>query len=62
MIVYENLRGVWAGRGGGLVRPGRHIQYSEDTPLNNLFVTMLNQMGATTDTFNDSTGHLPFLS
>ena len=58
----ENLPILLAGRGGGLVRPSRHIQYSEDTPLNNLFVTMLNQMGATTDTFNDSTGHLPFLS
>ena len=56
----ENLPILLAGRGGGLVRPGRHIQYSEDTPLNNLFVTMLNQMGATTDTFNDSTGHLRF--
>ena len=46
------------------IRPGltRHIQYSGDTPLNNLFVTMLNQAGATTDSFNDSTGTLPFLS
>ncbi|MDP7050024.1 MAG: DUF1552 domain-containing protein [Verrucomicrobiota bacterium] len=58
----ENLPIVLAGRGGGLIRPGRHIQYSGDTPLNNLFVTMLNQAGATTDTFNDSTGTLPFLT
>ena len=58
----ENLPIVLAGRGGGWIRPGRHIQYSGDTPLNNLFVTMLNQAGATTDTFNDSTGTLPFLS
>ena len=58
----ENLPIVLAGRGGGWIRPGRHIQYSGDTPLNNLFVTMLNQAGATTDSFNDSTGKLPFLS
>ena len=58
----ENLPIVLAGRGGGWSRPGRHIQYSGDTPLNNLFVTMLNQAGATTDSFNDSTGMLPFLS
>ncbi|MEC8989446.1 MAG: DUF1552 domain-containing protein, partial [Verrucomicrobiota bacterium] len=58
----ENLPIVLAGRGGGWIRPGRHIQYSGDTPLNNLFVTMLNQAGATTDSFNDSTGTLPFLS
>ena len=58
----ENLPILLAGRGGGWIRPGRHIQYSGDTPLNNLFVTMLNQAGATTDSFNDSTGTLPFLS
>ena len=58
----ENLPIVLAGRGGGWIRPGRHIQYSGDTPLNNLFVPMLNQAGATTDSFNDSTGTLPFLS
>ena len=58
----ENLPVLLAGRGGGLIQPGRHIQYSEDTPLNNLFVSMLNQMGATTNSFNDSTGSLPFLS
>ena len=58
----ENLPILLAGRGGGLIQPGRHIQYSEDTPLNNLFVSMLNQMGATTNSFNDSTGSLPFLS
>jgi len=58
----ENLPIVLAGRGGGWIRPGRHIQYSGDTPLNNLFATMLNQAGATTSSFNDSTGTLPFLS
>ncbi len=58
----ENLPIVLAGRGGGLVQPGRHIQYREDTPLNNLFVSMLNQMGANTSSFNDSTGSLPFLT
>ncbi len=58
----ENLPIVLAGRGGGLVQPGRHIQYREDTPLNNLFVSMLNQMGANTNSFNDSTGSLPFLT
>jgi hypothetical protein len=58
----ENLPVILAGRGGGWIRSGRHIQYSDDTPLNNLFVTMLNQAGATTSSFNDSTGPLPFLS
>ncbi|GIT05526.1 MAG: hypothetical protein CM1200mP29_09370 [Verrucomicrobiota bacterium] len=45
----------------GWIRPGRQSSILE-TPANNLFVTMLNQAGATTDSFNDSTGTLPFLS
>ncbi|MDP7293266.1 MAG: DUF1552 domain-containing protein, partial [Verrucomicrobiota bacterium] len=58
----ENLPVILAGHGGGWIRSGRHIQYSGDTPLNNLFVTMLNQAGATAESFNDSTGPLPFLT
>ena len=58
----ENLPVILAGHGGGWIRSGRHIQYSGDTPLNNLFVTMLNQAGATVESFNDSTGPLPLLT
>jgi hypothetical protein len=43
---------------GGLLKGGRHLKYSE-TPMTNLLVTMLDKLGAPTDTLGDSTGRLP---
>jgi hypothetical protein len=45
-----------AGRAGGSIRPGRHLQLPKETPLNNLFVSMLERMGAATPQIGDSTG------
>jgi hypothetical protein len=53
-----NLPIILAGKGGGLVRPGRHISYPEGTPLTNLFLTMLNGAGVHMDQLGDSTGQL----
>lgn len=36
----------------------RFLKFSEDVPLSNLFVTMLNQMGLETESFVDSTGEM----
>jgi hypothetical protein len=54
----ENLPIIVAGKGGGTIRPGRHIRYPEETPLNNLFISMMERMGVHTDTFGDATGKL----
>jgi len=54
----ENLPIVLAGKGGGTIRTGRHVRYPEETPLNNLFISMMERMGVHTDTFGDSTGKL----
>jgi hypothetical protein len=54
----ENLPILLAGRAGGTIQPGRHIRYSQETPMSNLFVSMLNRVGARTDWFGDSTGEL----
>jgi hypothetical protein len=51
-----------AGRGGGTIRPGRHLRFKKETPLNNLFLSMLDRMDASTETLGDSTGRLPFLA
>ncbi len=40
---------------------GRYLQYSEDVPLSNLFVTMLERMQLPVTSFQDSTGGLPEL-
>ena len=45
------------GRGMGL-QPGRFLQFGEETPLSNLFVTALDRMGVETEGFADSTGEM----
>ncbi|HIL70963.1 MAG TPA: DUF1552 domain-containing protein, partial [Verrucomicrobia bacterium] len=58
----EDLPIILAGRGGGTLLPGRHVRYANETPLTNLFLSLLNRMNVETDYFGDSTGHLPFLN
>lgn len=58
----ENLPVVMAGRGGGSILPGRHLRYSQETPLCNLYVSMLNRVGVSTQFFGDSTGSLRWLN
>jgi hypothetical protein len=52
----DNLPIVLAGRGGGKIKPGRHIACPKNTPLCNLYVSMLDQMGTPVESFGDSTG------
>ena len=54
----ENLPVLLAGQGGGIVRTGRHVRYERETPMNNLFLSMLDGIGASTDALGDSTGRL----
>jgi hypothetical protein len=48
-----------AGRGRGTVRPGQHLKLPLDTPLNNLWVSVLGAMDTPTRAFGDSTGPIP---
>lgn len=57
----ENLPVLLAGRGGGTIDPGRHVRYPEETPMCNLFMTMLDRIGAPAPFIGDSTGTLPGL-
>jgi hypothetical protein len=58
---HDNLPTILAGRGGGTLTPGRHLQVSE-TPSANLYVAMLKRMGVPTTRFGDSTGDLEIMS
>jgi hypothetical protein len=49
---------ILAGSGGGRLAPGRHVLLAEEQPMANLFVTMLDIVGAPVDTFGDATGRL----
>ena len=47
-----------AGKGGGSLKMGRHLRYARETPVNNLWLAMLDRMGAPTEKLGDSTGVL----
>ncbi len=53
---HHNLPIVLAGGGGGTIRTGRHIKTSSETPLNNLFLSMLDRVGADVESVGDSKG------
>jgi hypothetical protein len=59
---HDNLPVLLLGKGGGSIRPGRHIRYRRETPLNNLWLAMLERVGAPTQTLGDSTGVLQDLA
>jgi hypothetical protein len=50
------------GRAGGTLRPGRHVASPRNTPLCNLYVSMLERMGVAVKSFGDSTGPLAGVS
>lgn len=55
---HRDLPIVLAGGGAGGLKPGRHVRYSTDTPLTNLFLTMSDHFGLKLDRFADSSGRL----
>ncbi len=57
----HNLPMLLAGQGGGTIATGRHLSYAKDTPLCNLYLSMLDRVGVKVDRFADSTGPLPGL-
>ncbi len=59
---HDNLPIIMAGRGGGTVQTGRHVKLEHETPMNNLFMSMLDRMGVHADKIGDSTGKLVELS
>jgi hypothetical protein len=58
----QNLPLLLAGGGGGQLRGGEHIRYAEDTPLTNLYLTLLDKLGVRVERFGDSNGRLELLS
>jgi hypothetical protein len=55
---HEDLPIILAGNAGGKFNPGRHLDLGQNVPLNNLYMRMLHEAGATTDRIGDSTGIL----
>ena len=55
---HEDLPVLMAGKGGGSIKPGRHVKYPRNTPLNNLYLSMLDRMGTPLESLGDSKGRL----
>jgi len=55
---HEDLPTLIAGRAGGAFKPGRRIVYRRETPMCNLFLTMMDRMGVHVEEFGDSNGRL----
>ena len=55
----HNLPMLVAGRARGRLATGQHLVLSPDTPLANLYVSILDAFGTPTERFADSTGKLP---
>jgi hypothetical protein len=55
---HDNLPILLAGGGCGTITPGRHIKYARETPLNNLWMSMLDRMQVNVETLGDATGRI----
>ncbi|MCZ7580183.1 MAG: DUF1552 domain-containing protein [Fimbriimonadaceae bacterium] len=55
---HDDLPILLAGRGAGKLKPGRHVRFRQGTPLNNLFLSMLDKVGVDVEQLGDSTGKL----
>ena len=58
----EDLPVLLAGHGGGTIDAGRHVHVAAETPMCNLFLTMLDRFGTPVDFLGDSTGRLSGLT
>jgi hypothetical protein len=59
---HHDLPTLIAGTGGKFIKAGRRVAYRKETPMCNLFLTMMDRMGCPVEHFGDSTGHLPGLN
>jgi hypothetical protein len=59
---HDELPVLLAGKGGGTLNTGRHVRYTRNTPIANLYVELLERMDTHVDSFGDSTGRLANLA
>lgn len=59
---HRDLPIILAGGGNGTITGNRHIVYPRETPMNNLFLSLLDRMNAGVEKLGDSSGRLDKLS
>jgi hypothetical protein len=55
---HDDLPILLLGKGGNTIKPARHVSYAKETPLMNLYLSLLDRMGVPVPTQGDSTGRL----
>jgi hypothetical protein len=55
---HDDLPVLLAGKGSGTITTGRHVRFPKETPLNNLWLALLDRMGCPMAKLGDSTGVL----
>jgi hypothetical protein len=55
---HDDLPVLMGGKGGGTIKTGRHIRYVRQQPMTNLFLSMLDRVGAPVESLGDSTARL----
>ena len=55
---HADIPTVLFGKGGGTINPGRHVVCPTDTPICNLWLSLMDRMGVEEERFGDSTGRL----
>jgi hypothetical protein len=58
---HDDLPILLAGRGRGTIKPGRHVVYSRGTPLNNLYLSLLDRLHVKCESLGDSSARLRML-
>jgi hypothetical protein len=59
---HDDLPILLAGRGGGTIATGRHIRFKDETPVTNLWTSLLERMDVRVPFIGDSTGTLAGLA
>jgi len=59
---HDDLPVLLIGGGAGTIKTGRHLVYPRETPMANLYLSLLDRMGLKVERFGDSTGRLDNLS
>ena len=59
---YSDLPILLFSGGAGQIKQDRHLRFATDTPMSNLYLTILGKLGIPLENFGDSTGKLEPLS
>ena len=58
MHLYKDLPVLLVASGVAGIQGGRHVRYPEDTPMANVYLTLLDKLGIHVENFGDSTGRV----